>query len=70
MLVAHTIQDDSDDAAAIDDGNPVAELIGFHHVVGGEDHGPGWIFSHPAADLVAHITCGPDIQRHRRFVQE
>src|SRR5260370_29964343 len=59
-----------DDAAAVDDRDPVAELVSLHHVMGRQNDRPRRILGHPAAHFVAHVARRADVQRHGRLVEE
>jgi len=56
--------------AAVHDRDPVAQVVRLLHVVGGQDHRPGGVLRHPAADLLPHVTGGADVEGHRRLVEE
>ena len=56
--------------AFIDDGNPVAELVGFDHVVSGQKDRTGVVFIDPLANEFAHITSGANIQAQGGLIQE
>ena len=52
----------------VQDGNPVAELLGLLEPVGGENDRHS-LLPEPA-DQVVHLACGHRVETRRRFVEE
>ena len=54
----------------VDDGDPLAELVGLGHVVGREQDGPPGDRGLPGGDQLAHGAGGGDVEAERRLVEE
>ena len=61
---------DSQDPAPVDDGDPVAELVGLGHVAGREEDGPPGDGRPPGAQVAADLAGGAHIKAERRLVEE
>ena len=61
---------DGQDPAAVDDRDPVAQLVGLGHVVGREEDRPARDGRLPGEDQLADRASGGDVQAERRLVEE
>ena len=61
---------DGQDPAAVDDRDPLAQLIGLGHVVGREQHRPTGHRRAPVEDELADPARRRDVQAQRRLVEE
>ena len=61
---------DREDAAAVDDRDPLAQLVGLGHVVGREEDGPTRAPRRASRDELADLASRGDIEAERRLVEE
>jgi hypothetical protein len=61
---------DGQDPAVVDDGDPLAELVGLGHVVGRQQDGPTGDGSLPGGDQLPDRSRGCDVEAERRLVEE
>src|SRR6185503_2751685 len=58
------------DPAAVDDRDPVAQLLGFHHVMRREEQRSPGSLGLPGERVLAKVACGGDVEAQRRLIEE
>ena len=61
---------EGEDPAMVNDRDPVAQLVGLGHVMGGEEDGPTGDRRLPGEDQLADRACGGDVQPECRLIEE
>lgn len=58
------------ETSAVENGDAIAQLVGFGHVVGSEYHRARGVLTHPPADECPHLPRGRAVEPERRLIEQ